>query len=162
MRKCHIARAAGPTHTLNIDAHIVGPDLRDNGAPGTVLGHSENPEQTVEEPYRAGGEEPIVVEVVAPFQDDVVPAADDDQDGEEDMQDEEGFVGEAAEVHVAEDQHGAGEDSSDNAPAPVGLCGLGRVVAETLVHQQQGDTVDDSLDGEDAGDPAVQEDVGRV
>ena len=141
---------------------MVGPYFRDNGAPGAILGHSEKPEQTVEEPYRAGGEQPIVVEVVAEFKDDVVPAADDDENGKENVQDEECFVGEAAEVDVAEDQHGAGEDGGDDAPIPVGFRGLGREIAPTLIHHQQGNAVDNGLDSEDAGNPAVQEDVGRV
>ena len=141
---------------------MIGTEFCDNGASGAITAHSEDPEQTVEEPYGAGGKEPIVVEVIAKFQDGVVPAADDDEDGEEDMQDEEGLVDKAAEVDVAEDQHGAGEDGGDDAPAPVGLLGLGRIVAQTLVHQQQGNAVENSLDGEDAGDPAVQENVSRV
>ena len=85
IRKCHIARPAGPTHALNIDAYIVGPYFRDNGAPGAIIRHPENPEQTVEEPYCAGGEQPVIVEVVAPFEDDVIPAADDDEDSKEDV-----------------------------------------------------------------------------
>ena len=141
---------------------MVGPNFRDNSAPDAILGHSENSEQTIEEPYRAGGEQPIVVGVVAPFKDDVVPAADNDEDGKEDVQDKKGFVGEAAEVDVAKDQHGAGEDGGDDAPLPVGLRGLGRVATHTLVLLQQGDAVDDGLNSEDAGNPAVQEDVGRV
>ena len=92
----------------------------------------------------------------------MVPAANNDQDGEEDVQDKEGFVGKAAEVDVAKDQHGAGEDGGDDAPLPVGHRTLGRVAAHTLVLPQQGDAVDDGLDSEDAGNPAVQENVGRV
>ncbi len=141
---------------------MVGPYFRDNGAPGAILGHSDNPEQTVEEPYRAGGEQPVVVEVVAKCKDNVVPAADNDEDGKDNVHDEEGFVGEAAEVDVAEDQHGTGEDGGGDAPIPVGLRGLGREGAPTLVHHQQGNAVDNGLDGEDAGNPAVHEDVGRV
>ena len=88
----------------------------DNSAPNAIIGHAEHAKQTVEEPYRAGGVQPVIVEVVAKPEDDVVPAADDDEDGEEDVQDEKGFVSEAAEVEVAEDEHGAGEDGGDNAP----------------------------------------------
>ena len=64
---------------------MVRAHFSDNGAPNAITGDAEYAEQTIEEPYRAGGVQPIVVEVVAKVEDDVVPAANDDKHGEEDV-----------------------------------------------------------------------------
>lgn len=159
---CHVTRLVGPTQALNINAHMVRTYFGDDGAVDAVLSDAEHAQHAVEEPDRTGGVEPVVVEVIAPLEDDVVPAADDDEGGEEDVQDEEGFIGEAAKVEVAKDKHGAGEDGGDDAPEPAGLLGLDRVAACAFVCQQQSDAMDDGLDVEDAGKPAVQEEVDRV
>lgn len=92
----------------------------------------------------------------------MVPAADDDDDSEEDVQNEKGFIGQAAEIKVAEDEHGGGEHSGDDAPQPIGQFGLGRVASRALICKQQGDAMNNCLDGKDAGDPTMQEHVSGV
>jgi len=81
-----------------------------------VLGYAEHSQQTVKDPYSAGCDLPVVVEVVAPPEDDAVPAADDDQYCKDNMQKQEGFVCKASEVDVAQDEHRTGQYGSDDAP----------------------------------------------
>lgn len=74
----------GPLNVLDVDAHDVLADFDDSGAAEAASRDAEHAEETIEEPHSAGGVEP---ELVAPFPleeiFDVVPATDDDEDGQE-------------------------------------------------------------------------------
>lgn len=120
----HGSRYSGPAHAGDIDANVIGADLCDDRTTYTVLHHTEHADQSVKEPNRTGGEQPVVVEVVSPFENDMVPTSHDDKDSQDDVQDQEELVRQSSEVQVTQDQHGAGEHCGDNAPEPIRHLGL--------------------------------------
>ena len=122
-----------PTNTRDVDAYMIWADLCDNRSPHAVLCDPQNAHQAIEEPDSRGGVEPVIVESQAESRGRMVPAADDDEYRKDDVEDEEELVGKAAEVKMAEDQHGTSEDSGDDPPSPVCLDGLFCVAAGTLV-----------------------------
>lgn len=155
----NISRFTRPQHIRDIDSDIVVPDFGDSGIQHAVLQDSQHPDSPVEEPHRDGGVEPVVVEIVAPLEHDMIPAAHDDQDSEHYVQGEENLIRDAAEVGNAQNQHGARQYGSDDTPQPIWFDGLRGITAGPSIRQQQRDAVDDSLNGEDTSDPAVQQEV---
>ena len=96
----HIPGFADPADIFDIDTHMFRANFCYNSASYAVLGYSEYANEAIEEPNSAGSEQPVIVEVETPFQDNVIPASDNDQYGENDMKEKEGFVRKSAEVQV--------------------------------------------------------------
>ncbi len=86
----------------------------------------------------------------------MVPASDDDEDAQHDVKDEEELILRRAHVQPAADGEQDRRDGGHGAPGPPHcLCLLS-------VGLQADDGVDDNVERKDAGDPAVQQEVGRV
>lgn len=96
----HSAGDSGPSHAGNIDANVILPNLCDNGAAHAVLHYAEYTNQAIEEPYRTRSKEPVIVEIVSPLEDDMVPTSDNNKDSQDDVQDQEELVRQPSEVEM--------------------------------------------------------------
>jgi hypothetical protein len=70
----HITWATNKSNARNIDPNMIAAKLGDCRAFDAVLHYSEDAKNAVEAPDGHGGVEPVVVPVVAPFEDYVVPS----------------------------------------------------------------------------------------
>lgn len=70
-----IARLADPMHPWYIYADVIITNIRDSGALDAVLHHAEGTEEAVKAPYGHRSEEPVVIEVVVPLEDHVIPVS---------------------------------------------------------------------------------------
>ena len=122
-----------PTDTGDVDAHVIWAYFCDNRSPHAIFRHPKNTHQAIEEPDSRGSVEPIVVEGQAESGSRMVPAADDDEYRQDDVEDEKELVCQATEVEVAQDQHSASENCGDDPPSPVRLYGFLCVAACTFV-----------------------------
>ena len=68
-----IAGLARPADSGDINPDMISTNICDGGTPDAVLHHTEDAENAVEAPNGHRSVEPVVVEVVAPLEDDMVP-----------------------------------------------------------------------------------------
>jgi hypothetical protein len=96
-----------PLHTWNIDSDVVVPNFSDVSIPHAIIQYPQHADSPVKEPYRDGSIEPVVVEIVASPQDNMVPAAYNDEEMKYYMNDEENLVRNTAEIKNAQEQRRA-------------------------------------------------------
>lgn len=117
---------------------------------------SNNPRDAIEKPHRRYDVDPVedpseeLIEIVV-----VVPAADDEDNGEDNVHEQKDLVEGATDVQSAAEGENDGAERGDDAPDPVGL-GLFHVeVSLSAVEDEGDDGVEDRLEGENASYPAV-------
>ncbi|KFY22865.1 hypothetical protein V493_06266, partial [Pseudogymnoascus sp. VKM F-4281 (FW-2241)] len=158
------ARRRRPAHALDVYPDDASADLDDLCAADSHLGDAQDADQAVGEPHSARGVDPHLVTPLAVEEElDVVPAPNEHEDGEHDVKDEEPFVGLAAHVQRADDEHDAHGERGDDAPDPVLQHRLLGERALLDVQDELEDRVQDGLEREDARHPPVQQedDEGR-
>lgn len=155
------SRRRRPPHARDVDAHRVGRNLGDGGAADARLGDAQHAHHAVKEPHGADHVYPQLVDArVAHPVDDVVPAADDDKDGQDDVEEQKHLVRGAAQPQDALGHESHQAEHGYDAPDPVGRVHVGVVLAQPDVGLQHGDGVDDGVGDAEAGDPAVEQNKG--
>lgn len=159
-----LPRPRSPPNTMNVHSNHIVINVDNIESAHAVLEHTQHVHHhPVKEPDCTCCVQPhFVAEFALEANVDMILAAGDDEDSEEDMDDEEYLIRLTTHVEVASHQHNDDCHCGDATPDPIRKAQLFRVCPIVDIESQCCDGMDDGLEPEDAGDPAVQQHEGGV